>query len=116
MRGRLQSGQDLVLRGAEGVDEDVSVRRVVGLVEDGGRGKAGGGEEGEVGGRGAGVGYRGGFGLEVEAEEAVFETPGWDVREGDGGVRRGVRTNLRTPQRPAPSTSTLAPLYSPCTS
>lgn len=67
MRDCLQRGQDFVLGGTEGVDEDVSVGRFGGFVEDGGGGEAGGCQEGEVGGGGAGIGYSGGFGLEVEA-------------------------------------------------
>ena len=75
MRDRLQSGQDLVLCRAEGIDEDVSICRFGGFVEDGDGGEAGGGQEGEVCRRGAGAADRGGFGLEVEAYEAVLETP-----------------------------------------
>ena len=60
-RGRFESGQDVVLGGAEGVYEDVAVCRFGGFVEDRGGGEAGGGEEGEVRRDGAGAVYRGGF-------------------------------------------------------
>ncbi len=75
MRDRLQRGKDFVLRRTEGIDEDVSICRFGGFVEDGDGGEAGGGQEGEVGRGGAGVGYSGGFGLEVEAYEAILEAP-----------------------------------------
>ena len=75
MRDCLQSGQDLVLGGVEGVDEDVSVFCFRGLVKDGGCGEASGGQEGEVCGCGAGTGYDGRFGFEVKADEAILEAP-----------------------------------------
>ena len=53
--------------GAEGVDEDVSVGRFGGFVEDGGGGEAGGGEEGEVRRVSTGAVDVGGFRREVEA-------------------------------------------------
>ncbi len=75
MRDRLQRGKDFVLRRTEGIDEDVPICRFGGFVQDGDGCEAGGGQEGEVGRCGAGVGYSGGFGLEVEAYEAVLEAP-----------------------------------------
>lgn len=51
----------------EGVDEDVSVGRFGGFVENRGGREAGGGEEGEIRRGGTGAVYGGGFGLEVKA-------------------------------------------------
>ena len=113
-RGRLHGGEDGVLGRAEGVDEDVAVRRCDGVGEDGGGGEAGGGEEGEVCERGAGVGYGGCLGTEVEAEEAVFETPVWLWVRG-GRMREGWgRTSRRMPRLSVPSMLVLAPVCSPC--
>ena len=71
----LQGGQDLVLGGAEGIDEDISVGRFGGFVEDSDGGEARGGQEGEVRRGGAGAADSGRFRLEVEADEAVLQAP-----------------------------------------
>lgn len=82
MRDRLQSRQDFILCSTEGIDEDVSICRFGGFVQDGGRGEAGGGQEGEICRGSAGVADSGCFGLEVEAYEAILEAPAYSINFG----------------------------------
>ena len=74
--GFLQRGENLVLRGEEGVDVDVAVCGLGGVRQDGGCCASDVGNKTNVGFGVAGVVNCGFLGLEVEAEEGGAETPG----------------------------------------